>query len=306
MQTSSGASAAYAAAAAASAASAAADAATLSEYTGSEVVATLGVTGNATVGGTLAVTGALSATGNVTLASGSILRWEDSPGVVGITLARDVDGVIVSNREIRMNGSGTGALFGVRNTDGTANAFATDVVDDVLNRFTIDVNGKMWWGSGASGADASLYRSAAGTLLTSAAFTLADVLTINGAAPRLLTPATGAQLTVENDGGTQLKLCRTTGTAYLGVGINGDGASEVSGYRTDAPYVTKLLINPNGGNVLVGTTTDDGSNKMQINGGLVATSLRVNTAAVAETPSATHTLTINVNGTNYKVLLAPA
>lgn len=66
----------------------------------------------------------------------------------------------------------------------------------------------------------------------------------------------------------------------------------------------------NGNGPYVKKTGDTMSDDLAINGDLNVNglaecdTLRVNTAAVAETPTATHTLTINVNGTPMKVLLA--
>lgn len=228
---------------------------------------------------------ALYAADDVRLASSVVLAWEDSPGVVGPTLRRDVDGVILSDREIRMSGSGTGALFGVQNTSGTANAFATDVVGDALNRFIIDVNGRMSWGSGAAGADAALYRASASALQTTAAFTVADTLTIGGANPVLAGPGTTGAITVKVDGSRQLRLARTTGTKYLELGVTAGAVSSIFAFNSESPYVETLALNPDGGMVTVG-------------GGITVTGLASVTANSASTA-----LTVTQSGAGAAILM---
>lgn len=148
--------------------------------------------------------------GNLTLSSSAVFGIEDSAGVVGPTLKRDTDGVWVSNRELRMNGSGTGALFGVRNTSGTANAFATDVVGDTGNRFIIDVNGKHYWATGSAGADLSLERGSAGLLL------LGGSLSANG---KISSNASGTDV---------IKIADTSATGYGGLNFAGTGTQNYS------------------------------------------------------------------------------
>jgi hypothetical protein len=127
--------------------------------------------------------------GDVTLSSASRLQWEDSPGVAGIMLQRAPDGVVQMNREIRMNGSGTGALFGVKNSEPGANGFATDVPGDRLNRFTIAVSGTMWWGDGTNGQDLELLRNGPSSMEINGSFMLENALTLNGSAPRINNPS---------------------------------------------------------------------------------------------------------------------
>ena len=188
--------------------------------------------------------------GSLTLPSNRYLAWEDSPGVNGITMFRAQDGVLQMNREIRMNGSGTGALFGVKNSDPEANGFATDVPGDKLNRFTISVAGRMWWGNGSDGQDTELFRSETNTLQTNASFAAANSIAINGAAPTLYTPS--AMLSIENSGFLQLKLQSPGSGAYLAQGINASGAAQISALSTKAPFTAPLKLNPDGGDVQIG------------------------------------------------------
>jgi len=60
----------------------------------------------------------------------------------------------------------------------------------------------------------------------------------------------------------------------------------------------------NGNGPYVKKTGDTMSGALNVNAALQCNSLRVNTAAVAGTITPTHTLTINVNGTPYRIPLA--
>jgi hypothetical protein len=76
----------------------------------------------------------------------------------GIRLAWNA-GAIETTAEIRIaSAGGDPALFGVNNTDASKRAFATDSGADSYNRFTININGEIRWGTGAADLDTLFYR----------------------------------------------------------------------------------------------------------------------------------------------------
>lgn len=62
-----------------------------------------------------------------------------------------------------------------------------------------------------------------------------------------------------------------------------------------------IQVNPQGGNVGVGLATTPPGALLDVGGSLRCDSLRIDAAAVAETPVYTHTITINANGTSIKL-----
>ena len=69
-------------------------------------------------------------------------------------------------------------------------------------------------------------------------------------------------------GGT-LRIKNSSSDAVLDIGNNsGAGAWLQSTNRGNLAANYPLLLNPNGGNILMGKTTDDGINKLQVNGGI--------------------------------------
>lgn len=240
------------------------------------------------------------------MSSSTALTWEDSPGVPGIIMQPGTGGALVMNRELRMDGSGTGALFGCRNTSASANCIATDVPADTSNRFTAAVDGTMWWGAGYTGQDTQLRRSATSTLQTNGAFQLSNALTVFGSSPQILAPSALNGLNVQLDSGSgQLNLSRTTGTQYMMLGVDSNSNGRISSFRSDSPFINWLLLNPDGGFVGINTGTDTLLRPLTVEGagGLsVGTSQTAAGIAIQTTGSVGEVKGVKNNGSAFNAL----
>lgn len=199
----------------------------------------------------------------------AVIAFADDDGTPGPKISRAVDGMFLFNREIRITSDGSVggvALFGWNGSTATDRAIATDITGDTSNRYSMDGNGKMWWGPGNASQDTTLYRNGVAALKTEGSIAVEGELIVNGASPVVTAPGTNAGLEIKNNGAGQILLKRTSGTGYLSLGINASGKSQISSFRSDSPYVGPLIINPDGGNLLLGTTIDDGSSKLQVSG----------------------------------------
>ena len=78
--------------------------------------------------------------------------------------------------------------------------------------------------------------------------------------------------------------------------------------NTTGATASVTITGSNGSNPTIGTTAGDLaiSTNLTVSGLVTATTLRVNVTPTAETPSATHTATFSISGTNYKFLCLPA
>jgi hypothetical protein len=160
-------------------------------------------------------------------------------------------------------------LFGCNHADPTKRCFATDTPSDAYNRFTIDGNGLMFWGDGSAPLSKGLYR--------------------NGASMEFNTP-----LRIS----TSLTVLHASNTSYSYFGPSSAGLTQISGFRSDSPFTRAIILNPDGGNVLVGGRSDDGSNRFQVAGSAaiggnisLAATLTLNDAATfIDTPNATSAL----------------
>lgn len=154
------------------------------------------------------------------------------------------------------------------------------------------------------GTDTNLYRSATNTLKTDDNFT-----------------SLGSQIFGAAGTNTDLKkFGNTTGDEFY-VGTNAAmrvqrsaGSSEAFGTQINGDTARRVLIDSSGvisfGDGSAAQDTNiyrSAANTLKTDDLLVAGGgLRIDTAAVAETPTATHTVTVNLNGTNYKLLCVAA
>jgi hypothetical protein len=76
-------------------------------------------------------------------------------------------------------------------TTSSANYLTMKQSTDSFTRFSIDDNGKTWWGSGAAAQDTNLYRSATNTLKTDDSLVVGGTVTKSGATWRTPTMGTG-------------------------------------------------------------------------------------------------------------------
>jgi len=64
--------------------------------------------------------------------------------------------------------------------------------------------------------------------------------------------ASGDTLWVTGGGSTQARFIQSSSTGYVAIGARSSTSSMIGSFRTDAPYVSDLVLNPDGGNVKVG------------------------------------------------------
>ena len=154
------------------------------------------------------------------------------------------------------------------------------------------------------GTDTNIYRSAANTLKTDDNFT-----------------SLGSQIFGAAGTNTDLKKFGNTAGDEFYVGTNAAmriqrsaGSSEAFGTQINGDTARRVLINSSGvisfGDGSAAQDTNiyrSAANTLKTDDLFVAGGgLRIDTAAVAETPTATHTVTVNLNGTNYKLLCVAA
>lgn len=170
--------------------------------TGQTTTNSLSVTNAATVGTTLSVTGNFTVntnkftvnatTGDTTI--GGVLNFGTNA-----TISAPSAGNLATSASITSTGDfntitvqdSTGDNFSFMSPYGigvsiggglTSTAFVTGSTGQSDNKFEIYSDGLLAWGSGTSGTDTALFRSAANTLRTDDAFSIGDTLTVTNAA----------------------------------------------------------------------------------------------------------------------------
>lgn len=128
----------------------------------------------------------------------------------------------------------------------------------------------------------------------------------NGAATFSSSVSMGA-LTVRGSGNSIVDAANTFAVSigaasatpnFVAIGTSGSGVPQIQGYNNAFSSTTPLALQPNGSNVLIATTTDNGVDKLQVNGSIA---IGNTVTASASTPS-THKVTINIGGTTYYLL----
>ncbi|MBW4061791.1 hypothetical protein HJC99_04455 [Candidatus Saccharibacteria bacterium] len=197
------------------------------------------------------ISSAASFTGTVTAATSFLTTLIDTPtaggtlaigttnATGGITLAQNT--TVANNKTLQLsNSTATNAVFG------------SQVSGDTNNRFNINADGKLTWGSGSGAIDVSLSRSASGTLSTSQDLTVGTASVFN------------AKLSVQSGSGTgQALVVRANASQSVDVFQIQDSAGVVhAAFNTIGNQLTLGKINTSGtvsaGTLVLGDGTTDG------------------------------------------------
>jgi len=123
-----------------------------------------------------------------------------------------------------------------------------------------------------------------------------DAIVLTGANSYITNSNGSGTVSIKDGAQRQLSLLKTGTTSYLNLGVNSSNISQISALRVDSPFQTALTINPDGGDVLIATTTDCGST-LCVNG-TVAIGNAVN---VVSPTSPNRTITMVVGGTTLYI-----
>ena len=120
------------------------------------------------------------------------------------------------------------------------------------------------------------------------------------------TSSAARRLDVASDGSNWISgiFAGSGGTDKVVIG-NLSGAPSIGGHNSTLSSWARLALNPDGGNVLVGTSTDDGSTKFQVNGAIKTAAPSGGTAAAWKLGSVVgKRIEVDVAGTGYTIPLA--
>ncbi len=87
---------------------------------------------------------------------------------------------LASGKQLNINASGSSASFAVVNAAASTDLISGRVTSDTQDRFLVDTDGTLNWGSGSATPDTNLYRSAANTLKTDDALVTVGNVTVGG------------------------------------------------------------------------------------------------------------------------------
>lgn len=87
---------------------------------------------------------------------------------------------LASGKQININASGSSAAFAARNAAAGTDLLSGRVTGDTQDRFLVDTDGTLNWGSGTATPDTNLYRLGASSLATDDALTVGGHLTVGG------------------------------------------------------------------------------------------------------------------------------
>lgn len=103
---------------------------------------------------------------------------------------------LASGKQINVNSSSSGATIAVVNAAATTDLLSARVSGDTQDRFEIETDGTLNWGSGSGAADVNLFRSAVNTLRTNDSLTVDLNLSVAGSAAVTGAATVGGALSV--------------------------------------------------------------------------------------------------------------
>jgi hypothetical protein len=130
---------------------------------------------------------------------------------------------LASGKQINVNSSSSGATIAVVNAAATTDLLSARVSGDTQDRFEIETDGTLNWGSGSGAADVNLFRSAVNTLRTNDSLTVDLNLSVAGSAAVTGAATVGGALSV---------------TGNLTVGGIGQSLFARNVTMTDDPHLT--------------------------------------------------------------------
>ena len=185
-----------------------------------------------------------------TIDSNGKMFWGSGSASFDVSFQRSGVGALQSNGKLDViTSSSNGNVFDVVNNTSAPtapnfqvisaaagdSAVGLDVSGDADFRFTVDSNGKMYWGSGSATGDTDLYRSAAGTLKTDNALTVTG--TLAGGLGAFSASSTQVGISYSSSAGQILKVVNATSApsapsvqiyaaaaadTSFGIGVTGD------------------------------------------------------------------------------------
>ena len=244
--------------------------------------------------------------GNLTVSGSSGLILSSSTPTIsssatnaGINYTANGTGVHGFNNAINVNGvNGVGKLNARAETDGNLHVRAYSLINGSGTGVALDAL------NDANNALTGFYIRGSAVKL-GGPVTMTDNLTVSGTGTSSVAgPFTAPNLTVYDPSNTFAASFRGTGAANTLVAIGTvTGGAAINAYTSTFSATAALLLQPNGGNLLLGTTTDGGQ-KLQVSGtASISGALSIgNTVTSAVSVASTHKVTISIGGVTYYLL----
>lgn len=184
-------------------------------------------TGTVQVQGNMSVANDISASGNLNLqpGGGGVVMGGSTYTAGGATVVGTLTaGSLISNADVTL----TGTVINQR-ASATNDVWLSSQIGDSVNRFLIEANGGMFWGSGSAARDTNLYRDAANSLKTDDSMTVGGNFLTNagqflGNLDTNGTFASGGLITSATSF-TGQSITTTTNTANAAIWVNAGGVT---------------------------------------------------------------------------------
>jgi hypothetical protein len=161
-------------------------------------------------------------------------NWRKGDNTVAMTLDSAGNlGIGTSSPSYKLDVSASGTISGRVKTTGSINAFYMEDAGTTVGTLYIGSVGNDW--RVVTGSNERMRIDSSGNV---------GIGTSNPA----------VKLAVEGTGNTQVNIAKAGTTGYLALGANSATVSQISAFRSDSPFVANLALNPDGGNVGIGTS----------------------------------------------------